>query len=414
MSMKKKSKRAHVYKNRDYYTWQTSTVRLRGQNVTIYTKPGMPHASAPDPMAVRMAEQLELDPEAELLALNCGVGLSGISAGMQDAGKIWLADTNVVAVASARRTLSANGPIRTEVFVSSGTSHVPETACFDAVTLRLPKGRHLALQLLLDGFNALRPGGHFYLAGANEDGIKSHTRHVEQLFGNSVILGYRKGGRIVRATKEDGPIALPEVFSDSRVAHESMVTFSIDLPERSFEICTCAGVFAGERLDRGTTALLEQMEILPEDNVLDLGCGSGIVGVVAATRADCGQVWMVDNDINAVEAARASVKANHLDNCQVLLSDCTSALHDALSADGRASDFFDVVLTNPPFHQGRDTHFDVAVQFIKEAADVLRSGGRFYLVANQFLNYEAQVELFFGHCETLYRDGRFKVLSARK
>ena len=44
------------------------------------------------------------------------------------------------------------------------------------------------------------------------------------------------------------------------------------------------GVFSWDRLDAGSEALLAAMAIEPTDQVLDLGCGSGVVGAVAAMR----------------------------------------------------------------------------------------------------------------------------------
>ena len=75
---------------------------------------------------------------------------------------------------------------------------------------------------------------------------------------------------------------------------------------------------------------------------------------------------------------------------------------------------FDVVATNPPFHQGKATTCDVAGQFIRDAARVLRPGGRFYLVANRFLPYEDAIREALGTVKMIYSDNQFKVLRAVK
>jgi 16S rRNA (guanine1207-N2)-methyltransferase len=73
---------------------------------------------------------------------------------------------------------------------------------------------------------------------------------------------------------------------------------------------------------------------------------------------------------------------------------------------------FDVVVTNPPFHQGKATDLTVPLQFIADAHAHLRVGGRLYLVANRTLPYEQAIAERFGTVRTLHDGRRFKVLSA--
>jgi 16S rRNA (guanine1207-N2)-methyltransferase len=141
------------------------------------------------------------------------------------------------------------------------------------------------------------------------------------------------------------------------------------------------------------------MAVAPGETALDLGCGYGIVGLVAAETAK--RVYLVDADVEAVEAARRTVALHGRHNCAVLVSDGVAAVEEVA---------FDVVATNPPFHQGKATTYDVARQFIGDAARVLRPGGRFYLVANRFLRYEEALRAAFGRVEMVYVDARFKVL----
>ena len=50
----------------------------------------------------------------------------------------------------------------------------------------------------------------------------------------------------------------------------------------SFEFNTGSGVFSKNKVDKGTALLANNMLINKDDNVLDLGCGIGILGIVAA------------------------------------------------------------------------------------------------------------------------------------
>jgi len=162
------------------------------------------------------------------------------------------------------------------------------------------------------------------------------------------------------------------------------------------------GVFSRGELDAGTHALIETMAICPGDTVLDLGCGCGIVGAVAARIAR--QVVLVDHSAAALAASRATLELNGVANAEILASDCANAVRDRR---------FDVVATNPPFHQGLGVEFDVAQQFVRDAAHVLVEGsGRLYLVANRFIRYERMMDDLFSRVRTAFEDNRFRVLEA--
>jgi 16S rRNA (guanine1207-N2)-methyltransferase len=112
---------------------------------------------------------------------------------------------------------------------------------------------------------------------------------------------------------------------------------------------------------------------------------------------------LVDADARAVESARRTLAANGVAGGEVFLSDCASAV---------SARRFDVVITNPPFHQGVGVDYEVACQFVRDSARVLRPGGRLFLVANRFLRYTDLIAEVFGSVETAYADNRYHVLVA--
>jgi 16S rRNA (guanine1207-N2)-methyltransferase len=74
---------------------------------------------------------------------------------------------------------------------------------------------------------------------------------------------------------------------------------------------------------------------------------------------------------------------------------------------------FDVVVCNPPFHQGVGVAYDVARQMVRDAATVLRPGGRFYLVSNAFIRYEREARGRFTTVDEIFNDRRYRVLRAK-
>jgi 16S rRNA (guanine1207-N2)-methyltransferase len=365
----------------------------------------VPGEGALDPAALLLAEQIELAPDARVLDLNCGLGLTGaVAAGLAPRGRVLLADRNALAVAAARRTLALNGIANAEVWHSNGTGQISLDAPVDAVTVRAPREKLPALQLVWDGFEALRPGGRLYLAGANDAGIKPVQRHAGELFGDLTLLEYRRGNRVAVAVKSADPPPLPQAFDVPWLDHTRWHELAAEARGRTWRIISRPGIFAWDRLDAGTRLLLETMEVGRGDATLDLGCGTGIVGVVAAWLSG-GPANLVDADIEAVGAARRTAAANGIANVTVHAGDSAGPVRDLR---------FQRVLANPPFHTGRAAHSDVATRFIRDAATVLTPGGHLYLVANRHLPYERLVQEAFGSVATASGAEGYKVLVGQK
>ncbi len=387
-----------------YYDWLMHTVAIRGQQIRLYTKPGIAGFRTLDPAAALLAENMMVQPGAALLTLNCGPGLVGtVAARLAGEDAVTLIDPNCVAVAAARRTIEIN-QVQGVQILELGHPASLSLEPVDLVAIRLPKGKPRLKQLLWEGFRALRPGGRLYLAGGNQEGIKTALAMVAKLFGQVAVLGYRKGFRVGSAVKETETPADPTAFTDPWLAPGAFVSFSVWARGQEVQIRSRPGVFSWDRMDGGTARLLEVLRVQPGDSVLDLGCGFGLIGVVAAHLAPDVKVTLVDADAAAIEAATATLRANHVQHGRAVLQDCGAGL---------ATGSFDVVATNPPFHQGKKTDYDVGRQFVQEAARVLKPGGVLYLVANRFLPYEAQMQGAFDNVQQVTMDSQYKVLIAR-
>jgi 16S rRNA G1207 methylase RsmC len=127
------------------------------------------------------------------------------------------------------------------------------------------------------------------------------------------------------------------------------------------------GVFAHRRVDPGARHLLNSMELEIGDHVLDLGCGSGVVTLGAASSSPKIHVHAVDTNARAVQCTRKGAEANALDNVTVELN----------SADDLQSTApFQLVLANPPYFSGNR----ISRAFLNAARRCLAPGGRILLV----------------------------------
>jgi 16S rRNA (guanine1207-N2)-methyltransferase len=228
---------------------------------------------------------------------------------------------------------------------------------------------------------ALKPGGRLYVVGAKDRGVLSIAKYMQSFFGNLETLVISKGHRVVCSRVENNSSARP-------------TNPILDL---------LSTTFAEGKLDEGTRLLVEALEVHATDIALDIGCGAGYIGMHVAHVASKGHVTMVDASLVAVDAARKMVAQSGMTNVQVLASDGTQAVREQR---------FDLIVTNPPFHLGGIQTTEIGERFIREAAQVLRPRGRFYLVANRFLKYEPALRTCFHSVEEVGGNTRYKVLLA--
>lgn len=377
---------------------------LAGWPLRLVTRAGFPEWGH-IPMAMRLlAEQAKITAGERVLILPCGHGALGVWAATRSgAENITLCDTNIIAVQAAQQTLQANGCFGARVVVGFSTG---QEAAYDVVLMTLPKGRDLWRLHFLYAFSALREGGRLYLAGANDGGIKSAIRDGAELFGPEVLLAYKRSNRVVAFARRPAPGGdLPANYRAPGIAPGTFNEFAIQVKGETYTACTRPGVFSWRKLDAGTRLLLDVLDIRADEAVLDVGCGYGIIGMVAAKRAPKGQVKLVDVDWLACECAKATLSRNAVTGAQVLLGDGLAAV---------AGQAFTLIVSNPPFHSGHEVDYAMAEAFVAEAHSALEPRGRLVLVANRFLPYDRLMSQIFGSTTTLAENPHYHVLSAEK
>jgi|TARA_Y100000310_G_C20681205_1_gene816071 16S rRNA (guanine1207-N2)-methyltransferase len=168
----------------------------------------------------------------------------------------------------------------------------------------------------------------------------------------------------------------------------------IETTIRGFELAfeTSDHQFSPRAIDAGTLALLSVVDFKEGEKVLDLGCGYGVVGILAARIVGPGNVLMLDNDPAAVELSRMNCKRNGLEGVEVILSEGLAEV----TATG-----FDLILSNPPYH----ADFSIARQFIEKGFNRLAIDGRMAMVTKRRKWYRNKLSSIFGGTRVQEVDG---------
>jgi 16S rRNA (guanine1207-N2)-methyltransferase len=189
-------------------------------------------------------------------------------------------------------------------------------------------------------------------------------------------------------------------FSSEPKSEERFGLVRTTLRGRSFEFLTSASVFSKRRVDLGTRLLIESM-VLPESGfVLDVGCGYGAVGIVAAALNPKLRVVMTDVNMRAVRLARKNVELNKVPNAEARYGFFYEPVEGLV---------FDCVLSNPPVSAGMET----VKSIVKQAPKVMADKATFQMVIRSKIGAKVLPAVLgetFGNCSVLARGSGFRVL----
>ena len=181
------------------------------------------------------------------------------------------------------------------------------------------------------------------------------------------------------------------------------IVFSDELLGHRLNFHTTWGLFSPKGIDVGTRLLLRHLQVKPDDQAIDLGCGYGPLGIAIARSAPQGHCLMVDKDFVAVEYANANARRNRVANAEAMLSDGLKHIPPQR---------FTLAVTNLPAKTGKEHYY----LFFHDILQHLEPGGRFYVVVisglRRFIE-RAFNELFGNH--TKVKQGRaYTVAMAEK
>lgn len=238
----------------------------------------------------------------------------------------------------------------------------PSDVFVDAVLLHIPTNRELTTLALEVAASRLRPGAPLFVYGGNHEGIKSIEDHLAPWFEQSEVLLYKHRERVIYATRTSAT----EVPRRSLKEWEKHV--EVSLAGHACHLVSYPGMFAHGSIDEGTALLLAHLpECAADARVLDMGSGTGVLARAMQERTPAISIDAVDLHAFAVEATKQNVPG-----ARVFWGNNWNALpNDAL---------YDLVLSNPPVHQGARQTTEPLEYFIAKAKTHLAPGGSIWIV----------------------------------
>jgi 16S rRNA (guanine1207-N2)-methyltransferase len=268
-------------------------------------------------------------------------------------------------------------------------------ALFNLVIIKIPK----TLALLEDQLIRLQPhistSTKIIAAGMGKYIPSSVWSLLERLIGPTTTPPAKKKAKLIITT----------VISQLSIPDNPYPVY-YQLEHSDYQICNYANVFSRASLDIGTRFLLEH---LPQhknaQDIIDLGCGNGVVGLILAKKHPRAKLHFIDESYMAIASARQTFKLAFKDR-----SNATFKVNDALSGFNPAT--ADLIVCNPPFHQQNNINDQTAKRMFKQSRVVLRKGGELWVIGNRHLGYHQILKRLFGNAEVCAANAKFVIIKA--
>lgn len=277
---------------------------------------------------------------------------------------------------------------------------------------RISKEKAVVHHLINEAWRCLKSNGILFIAGHKNEGIKTYAEKAAALFGspkNSMKEGTAYFSRIEKSNAYN---AL-QTLDDNHYAH--LRTLSID----GYAFESKPGLFGWNKIDQGSRYLIDHLtdilnsqpqhaldlgSALNLSNALDLGCGYGYLTLATAQLEVSKGIthWtLTDNNAAALQAAQHNLERQGIQHAKVIPADCGDSL----------AGHFDLILCNPPFHQGFGVEGDLTDRFLASTKRLLAPQGVAVFVVNQFIPLERKAHGLFHKVTTCAHNGSFKVIS---
>lgn len=256
-------------------------------------------------------------------------------------------------------------PEEAKINVQCGSDFEP--TCNDYGLICFAPGKSFDRMLffdLLERLNHVFPAGIPILMAFPVERLKDFQKKAEQELKGMQLLNKSRANSVFMGMTRGKP---KKKGWTAREAHVAVSTMNAE-----FTMITRPGVFSHGRADVGGVALSEVVDVEPGEDILDLGCGAGLVGLALAQRQrekqaeHGGTVDLVDSNTRAIECCKKNIELNKFEGCTAIGADIYET-----------ENTYDLIVGNPPYFAGQR----IGEYFIQTAEKYLRHKGRLAIVS---------------------------------
>ncbi len=334
--------------------------------------------------------QQSMSADARILIVNDSFGALAVAL---SAFRPYALSDSYLSQQATRINLAANNLPEHSVNLLSSLD--PPQGIFDWVLIKAPKTLALLEDELIRLHPNLAPSTRIIVAGMIKTLSPSVWKLLERLVGPTTTSLARKKARLIFASVDAGLIMPPSPYP---------VYYRLENSE--YLIGNHANVFSRDSLDIGTRFFLQHLPYRQDAcDIIDLGCGNGLVGLIAAERSPAAAVHFIDESFMAVASAQ-----DNFHRAFGRSRKATFCIGDGLVEAASAS--ADLIFCNPPFHQHNTIGDQIAVSLFKQSRRVLRKGGQLWVIGNRHLGYHSYLDRFFGGHSLIAVNAKFVIVKA--
>lgn len=325
---------------------------------------------------------------------------------------LWVADENArdaVTLVTPREDLQLITNRHDVAIAAAATGHRVQFSDFDVggfasrsvqgLAYRVSKEKPVVHHVLNHAPRLLADGGCLLLAGLKEEGTRTYIDKCRQHFGN--------GSHEKHGTAYLGRCLKPVAMADNAWLDDQQYSTLRLIHTGELDFFSKPGTFGWNRVDAGSALLVDALPGAlqgchhPPHSLLDLGCGYGYL-TLATRHLPVARRVATDNAAAALLAMQANADRYQLD-VAVIASDAGDAITER----------FDLVLSNPPFHQGFSTDHHLVSRFLQQAKRLLAPDGIALFVASRSVPLATLAAPFFTRHTLLAENRMFRVLGLR-
>ncbi|WP_196157848.1 class I SAM-dependent methyltransferase [Reinekea sp. G2M2-21] len=270
---------------------------------------------------------------------------------------------------------------------------VQEINKYQTIVIQIPKSTNLFAWQLEQAIQHMPDNARVYALGMVKHISAGHIAVMNTLFKDSNPGRAEKKARVI------------ELWNPTRTIKSKTHFQSFDrLP---CGLANLPGCYAEKTVDQGALVFIEHFGLLPDaHNVLDLGCGNGVLSLIYAQQHPHAHLSLVDENHQALQSAEINFKNSKLSNeFKLVHSNSLNSVPDCN---------FDLILCNPPFHQENTVTDSIAKKMFADAHNALTNEGELWIVANRHLPYHEALRKYFRTTQIKSSHPKFNVICCKK